>query len=222
MQARRFAVVLPGLLLIVLNAAAQMPMGDAPRFRGVWKPVVGSGAAYQVESKGEPKRTVEIAVVGSETAQGKSGHWLEMVFQDPEQGEVVMKNLILPEGGNTKVARMIFQTREMGPVEFSSEMMGMGGRRQGPQDADIRDDATLLGSETITVPAGTFECQHYRAKDGGADVWISDKVAPWGMVKMTSRDTTMTLTRVLTGVKTRITGTPKKFDFSEMMREQPE
>jgi hypothetical protein len=222
MQARRFAVVLPSLLLCALATAAQMPMGQqAPRFRGVWKPVVGSGATYQVESRGEPKRNMDIAIVGAETAQGRSSHWLEMVFQDPQQGEIVMKNLVLSDGGNARVARMIMQTREMGAIEFSAEMMGMGGQRQSPQDADIRDDATLVGTETITVPAGTFECQHYRTKDG-ADVWVSEKVAPWGLVKMTSKDSSMVLTRTLTNVKTRVTGTPRKFDMSEMMRERPE
>ena len=63
-------------VLIILGAAvgssAQMGLGmRSPQIQGVWNPVVGSGAAYQVESKGERKTELEMAVVGSETYEGK-------------------------------------------------------------------------------------------------------------------------------------------------------
>lgn len=104
-------------------------------------------------------------------------------------------------------------------MEFPVEMMQQ--RQRAPeQHADIREQAEDVGSESITVPAGTFTCEHYRMKDGSADVWVSEKVAPWGVVKMTGRDGTMTLTKVLTNAKTHITGTPQKFDPMEMMRRQ--
>ena len=35
-----------------------------------------------------------------------------------------------------------------------------------------------VGTETITVPAGTFSCDHYRNDTKNSDVWVSDKVSP--------------------------------------------
>jgi hypothetical protein len=83
-----------------------------------------------------------------------------------------------------------------------------------------RDKSELVGTESVIVPAGTFSCQHYRAKDGSSDVWISEKVAPWGLVKMQGKNNSMVLTKVITDAKDHITGTPKKFDPMQMMRDR--
>jgi hypothetical protein len=37
-------------------------------------------------------------------------------------------------------------------------------------------------------------------------------VTPWGLVKSTSKDTTLTAIRVITDARDHITGTPQKFD----------
>jgi hypothetical protein len=99
--------------------------------------------------------------------------------------------------------------------------MNMGGHRM-PQStpSDIRDKAERVGTESITVPAGTFSCEHYRMKDGSSEAWVSDKVAPWGLVKTQGKDSSMVLTKVITDAKDHITGTPKKFDPMQMMRDR--
>lgn len=215
----RWMSALAMVVLVAGTVAAQFGQREMPSARGVWNPVVGSGAAYQIESKREGKSEMEFAIVGTETVAGKAGHWMEMAFKGKE-GLMVMKSLNVMDANSIQVKRMIMQPPGEEPMEFPMNMAMMGGQR-GNQSADIRNDAVLVGTETITTPAGTFECQHYRQKDGSADVWVSEKVPPYGMVKMVSKDTTMTLTRVITGAKSRITGTPKKFDPMEMMRRQP-
>jgi hypothetical protein len=55
-------------------------------------------------------------------------------------------------------------------------------------------------------------------KDGSGDAWVSDKVGPWGLVKSDNKDTSMVLTKVITDAKDHITGTPTKFDPTQMMR----
>jgi hypothetical protein len=185
--------------------------------RGVWSPVVGSGAAYVMEDKRAGKVEMEVAVVGSEAVAGKTGHWIEVMVSSKE-GAFLGKNLMVLEEKNVRIVRMIVQMPGEGPMEFSGEMMNMAGGAT-PQPSDIRNDATHVGTETITVPGGTFTCEHYRTKDG--DVWISEKVAPYGLVKMTSPQGTTTLVRVISGAQSRIKGTPKKFDMSEMMGKRP-
>jgi hypothetical protein len=83
---------------------------------------------------------------------------------------------------------------------------------------DVRDSAEKVGTESVTTPAGTFNCDHYRAKDGSWDAWISTQVMPWGVVKSTSKDVNMTLTRVITNATDHITGTPQVMDPAQMMR----
>jgi hypothetical protein len=106
-------------------------------------------------------------------------------------------------------------------MEFDSNMMNRGGKGQGQSNIpqDIHDKADLIGTESVTVPGGTFTCEHYRAKDGTGDVWLSDKVSPWGLVKMQDKTRTMVLTKAITDAKDHITGTPKKFDPMQMMRQ---
>jgi hypothetical protein len=222
MRISRRAIVLTIAVLALAagSASAQMGMGmHPPQFQGVWNPVVGSGAAYLVDSKQSHHSEMEVAVVGTETVDGKPGYWMEMTMKDPRMdGTVYMKNLIVPDGKNTRTRRMIMQAPGQPPMEFSVEMMQHSQTQE--QHADIREQAERLGTESVTTPAGTFTCEHYRLKDGSADVWVSEKVAPWGLVKMTGHDSNMTLVRVITNAKTHITGTPQKFDPMEMMRRQ--
>jgi hypothetical protein len=76
----------------------------------------------------------------------------------------------------------------------------------------------VVGTESVTVPAGTFECEHYQNKSerGTADVWFTTKVSPYGMVKMTSPDQSMVLEKVLTNETSQIKGEPQKMNFPGM------
>ena len=216
---RKSPIAIPAFLVLMFAAAAtaQMPgMMGPPSVRGVWAPVVGSGSVYQLETKKDGKREMEFAIVGAETVNGKPGHWMEIAFQD-RSGPMVMKNLIILDGKDTRVARMIVQPPGQEAMEFPMEMMQMmnRGASREVQKADIREGATKIGTETITVPAGTYTCEHYRTSDG-ADVWVSEKASPYGLVKMTSADANMTLMKALTNATTKIRGVPRKMDMSGM------
>jgi hypothetical protein len=207
-------------LLAAGTASAQRgPTGGGmapPEFRGILNAVVGSGAAYQTETGGT-KNDIEITVVGKEDAGGKPGYWMQMAMNSPQAGgQMYMKMLMVVDGKNASVTRMIMQMAGQPPMEMP--MQGMMGNLQQNASTDVRDTAEHVGAESVTTPAGTFSTEHYRAKDGSWDAWLSPQVAPWGLVKSTARDTTMTVTRLITDAKDQITGTPQKFDPMEMMR----
>jgi len=202
---------------------AQFGMGRAPSMKGIFHPVVGEGAAYQIQGGRESgPNQMEIAVVGKEDYQGLSGYWLEMSFGDMRGGMGAMKSLYVMEGPNPGVKRMIMMMNGQA-YEFPMNNPMMGGRMPKPEAGDIRNDksAVDVGKETITVPAGTFSCEHYKASDGSYDLWISEKVSPWGMVKMVGKDSTMVLTRQISDAKTKITGPVRPFDPSAMMGQRP-
>jgi hypothetical protein len=215
----RWAVAIFGVVSLAGGAAAQFGR-RGPDFHGVWNPVVGSGGVYEVSPKQGDKSKMEIAVVGKEDVEGKTGYWLEMVMNSPRaDGEIVVKHLIVLDGDRTEVKRMIMQPPGQDPMEMPMQMIQRQGR--GSQQADVRKDAELVGTESLTTPAGTFSCDHYRMKDGSADVWVSAKVIPYGLVKSVAGETTMTLIRVVTDAKDRITGTPRPFNPMDMRRQPP-
>lgn len=218
---RTLRIAISALMVSTLAAAvnAQMPgMMGPPSVRGVWSPIVGSGGVYELETKREGKQQIELAITGTETVNGKTGHWMETAMQVRGQGQMVMRSLMILDGKDTRVAKMVVQQAGQEPMEFPMEtmhMMNRGGENRQVQKADIREGATKVGTETITVPAGTFTCDHYRTSDG-ADVWISEKASPYGLVKMTSADANMTLMKVLADATTKIRGIPRKMDLSGM------
>jgi len=77
-----------------------------------------------------------------------------------------------------------------------------------------------VGMEPVTVPAGTFLCQHWKKDSGVGDVWASDKVTPMGMVKSVQEHETMTLIKTISGATDHITGPVTKFDPQQMMRQR--
>jgi hypothetical protein len=218
MKTNRWWMALACVAVLAVSASAQF-RGDIPRFQGVWAPKVGSGAMYQMDAKRSGKMKMEIAIVGEEKFEGKPGHWLEM-FMPTDEGEMVYKVLLVREGGTLEARRIIMQHPQMGAIEFNPNAMPPGmGARQKPQKADFTQDAELVGTESVTVPAGTFTCQHYKMKDNSGEVWFSPEVSPYGLVKMTSTDSTMVLLKQITDAKTRVRGTPQKME--DMMRQRP-
>jgi hypothetical protein len=152
---------------------------------------------------------------------GKTGYWIETAAADPRGGgEMVIKLLESVEGNTVTHTKTVIQMAGQPPMEMDANTMNSMAGRRTPQnaEADVRNKAELVGTESITVPAGTYSCEHYRMKDGSGDAWISDKVVPWSLVKMVDQNRTVVLSKVITDAKDRITGTPVKFDPMQMMR----
>ncbi len=219
MNGKKWLVVVAlGSLVSVAPARSQMGMSSMPTMEGIFRPVVGAGASYLTETKKGKKHEMEVAIVGKENVAGKDAYWMEFALNSPEAGgKMYTKMLTTVSADNIVTERMIFQMPGKPPMEMPMQMSRMHGGRQ---VSDARKEMERVGTETLTTPAGTFSCEHWRKKDGSTDVWISEKVAPWGLVKMVSKDSTMTVQSVFTDAKTHIIGTPVKFDPMEMMRQQ--
>jgi len=111
------------LLLFATAAGAQMPgMRQGPQLRGLFNPVVGSGAQYQVQRGADDanKTTMEVDVVGKEAASGKDGYWLE-VTAATNMGEMTMKMLTVADGANISVAKMVMQINGGPPMRCRSK-----------------------------------------------------------------------------------------------------
>jgi len=203
-------------LALVGSAAAQFGGPRQPDFRGIWNPVIGSGAAYEMEGA-SGKNNMELTLVGKEDVDGKTGYWLEVAMNLPQGGQaggqMYAKTLMVFDGKSGSVSKMVIQMPGRGPME----MPAFANTQMPPPSVDIRDQAEKVGTEDVVTPAGTFSCEHYRAKDGKWEAWLSTKVTPWGLVKSKTAETTMTVTKLISNAQDHITGTPTKFDPSQFM-----
>jgi len=219
--ANKRAAVLAALCLAV-PVWAQFGGPRMPAMNGIFHPVVGEGVAYHIQGSGLTEQTMEYAIVGKEDYQGQTGYWMEMSSKDPRSGgEGVIKMLMVMEGSNSAAKRMIMLMNGQA-YEFPMNNPMMGGRMAQNAPHDISNDKSFVdvGTESVTVPAGTFLCHHYRASDGSSDAWISTKVSPWGIVKSVSKVSSMELVRQFNDAKSKITGPVKPFDPMQMMQQQ--
>jgi hypothetical protein len=215
MKLKQMVVMFIALALAV-PLAAQMFGPRTPTLSGIWHPVVGPGAAYEITKDGK-KSEIELSIVGKEDVDGKTGFWQEVVMTDARTSQpVYAKTLVSVTDAGVTTMKMVMQMPGQPPMEMDSGMPG--GRTNTSIANNLADKAEIVGTESVTVPAGTFSCTHYRMKDGTGEAWVSDKVSPWGLVKSQDKDTSMVLAKVITDAKDHITGTPQKFDPAQMMR----
>jgi len=221
---RTILILMTAAVLGIAGAAcAQMgPRGmmpQGPPMVGALQATVGAGSQYQMTTE-QGAVSFTIVVVGKETVDGGEGTWLENRFEGGRQpGEMVQKQLMVMQDGKVDIKRMIVQAPGRPPMEIPMGMMGMMGQRgqrspsagQGSATGDT-NPGVKIGSESVTVPAGTFTCEHYHKQtDRGAyDYWISTSVTPYPIVKMSGPSVSMVLQKVLSGETSHIHGDPQQ------------
>ena len=187
------------------GAAAQGPCGEALK-----APATGKWAEWQVEGSG----TMRIAVVGTEQRAGETYHWIEMKVAS-DRGGMVMKFLVPRYPYETADVQEVIMKPEGRPAmlipaamvrQMGAQMTGGDPAREfGRRCAGARE----LGTERITVPAGTFSTKHWEDAESGHQVWVSASV-PFGMVQAEGKDGKhrMVLAAHGTGATTAITEEP--------------
>ncbi len=197
------------------------PFGGVPSF-GLQNPTAGSGSEYLLTTKGKDM-DMSVVALGKEDVAGETGYWMETRMTNQDLGgEMVMKSLVVASASQAGVKRMIIQRPGQPPMEMPTMMMSMMQQHQTPMttkgEGGPGGTGELVGTESVTVPAGTFSCQHYRKTDqrGTTDLWISTQVTPYALVKMTGPDVSMVLKKVLSGETSHINGEPQKMNFPGM------
>jgi hypothetical protein len=214
--------VLAILAAISLAAASSsyaqmgMDMFKRPSITKVFHPVVGKGAVYlNADKDGKNSRTSEIAVVAKESFEGKEGFWMQIYSTDSQGKAFVGKSLITP--GDFEFHRMIIQPPGQQAMEIPMKMNAARKEKIEEHAAEWHS----VGTESVIVPAGTFSCEHWRNDKTHAEVWTSDKVTPFGMVKeISGNGNTQVLSKLLDNATDRITGPVKQLgDMQQMMQQ---
>lgn len=177
---------------------------------------VGQWARYRLtmpQMDNEPME-MRMAIVGEEAVNGAPHYWFELNMA-ASQGTMIMQVLVpgWPYDAD-QVAGMIMKAGDQPAMRMPAQMMGMMAQRA-PGGNVARDmlkecrNADIVGTERVTVPAGTFEAVHLRSTaDGGADIWAAAAM-PFGLIRMQGRAGEMVLLGHGTDATSSITETPR-------------
>jgi hypothetical protein len=138
---------------------------------------IGSYSEY-LESVGNwPPYKMQQALVRKDARS----YTLETVMEHPEGREAYQVTLAAPLPP-LKLLRVIGQNADFPPMEQDD-------LTRAPAYAEKPDPKTLVGDEVIDVPAGRFKTKHYRhtSSIGTTDLWISDQVGVFRVVRMARR-----------------------------------
>jgi len=212
-------VVAAGCIGVAASARAQLsgliPI-KRPNIANLFRPEVGGGAAYEESDAQGRKSRMELSVVGKEMVGTQEAYWMEMGHASADSATLMYgKALVTP--ADFVFHKMVFV------MPGSTQPMEMDLDAQKSRRDQMNQDMAKwhsVGTESITVPAGTFSCEHWTKDEGKGDAWVSSKVTPMGLVKYVDNGETTVLVKVISDAKTHISGTPVKFDPQMMMKQR--
>lgn len=150
-------------LSVGVGVRAQTATRSAPGLMGLWKPVVGAGASYEVRKPGQPAQPFEFAVVGRDAVQGKDAVWVEFTISAEQIGVVIVKELVAFDAVKMRMRTLkaVIELPGHPPMALPDDMMQSG---RPFEFKDVRAGSIDLGIQSVSTPAGTFSCEHYIAQ----------------------------------------------------------
>jgi hypothetical protein len=180
-----------------------LPVAPGPFKPGTW-------VRYSVYNL-QTKRAMQVRIAALE-AEGK-GQWVEFTITDHRGMHLVLKSLLEGSiGAPKRVLKTVLQPPGHQPVLIP----GKRGAAQLPKmRAGTDPKAKRVGKVRVKVAAGTFTAVHYRSVDAKgkvSELWSSDQVPGWPMVKARTPEVVLELADHGTGARTQIVGKPGKLD----------
>ncbi len=202
-------------LVVAGVAAAELPAQESPCPYVYPSPQVGQYAELLFTNLEDESWPIRFSVVGEEQVQGRRHFWIEVATVPPAVGEPVIAKMLVPyyPFEFTDVRSYIVQMPGQPPRKAPQEMIDLmaADAAPGPGWKEQCADADDRGIERVTVPAGTFQTRHFRARGGDkGEIWIGD--VPFGMVKLTQADGRMELVKYGSDAKSAITEKPVEME----------
>jgi hypothetical protein len=223
----RLAAAAAAAILAVPAARAQNLSAICER---ATHPAVGAWAQYRLIGGREDGATIRMAVVGRESRGGTRYLWVEVSahgFSGPNGSPMpaFINKMLVPSLG-PGMDRAVAHVIKLGSAP-AMEMPVRQTRSRETPGTDILSrcrNATVVGWERVTVPAGTFRALHIRDSADKSESWV-DPDLPLAYVKGTSEggdapSAQVVLVRHGTGARSQITEKPRPYDphlFMQMM-----
>lgn len=206
-----------GLVLAVTLTPALQGQELAAVCQASRKATVGQWASYQISGGPHNGATLRFAIVNTERRGDSTLYWFEvrtMSPSDPSHNSVMQMLVPSFDVEQSGIRSMVMKMGSEPAMKMPDQMIGMMGQRMGGHNPglDIARRclaAQVIGSETVTVPAGSFKALHLKGADGG-EAWMSADI-PFGIVKVLMKDnSTMLLSGKGMDAKSGITETPQE------------
>ena len=196
-------------------ASAQTDCLQEMKLQQTKLPQPGTWAEYKIVFQQQEPHTMRWAVLGTETRDGKELQWFETRMTGTRKDQNLITQVLLPRSMSSladldQVQEVVFKQGDTPAMKMNAMMMNMmrGKLEQQSFLSKACEGVTLVGQESVTVPAGTFEASHFRSAQQG-DSWMSPAI-PFSMIKMIGKDFEMELTSQGEGAKSSITETPQE------------
>jgi hypothetical protein len=183
----RISTALTALVLMVATAHAQQPTTQLD-YDAMMKAPAGSWAEYAMTAK-QGEQTMHMKMRYAIVAKSAKAITLEIESEVPQLGNIIMQLEYTAAGpDNWKLTKGRMKMGQQPVEEVPPDKMGDAAplRRGDPV-------GKLVGTETVTTKAGSFQCKHYTKQvtmgpNGPMqlEMWMSDKALPAGLVKSTA------------------------------------
>lgn len=184
------------LLLVAAPLAAQAPCGGK-----LVTSTVGSEATYRL-ARPSGDQEIRFAITDQKADGDAKLVWFETQVQ--AEGHPALVSQVLVPGfpyDPATVKEASLKSGDRAPIKLDArQLASMRRRLPGLLESIVEGckAASLVGTESVKVPAGTFQASHYRNALRGSDIWVSSEV-PFGLVKLS--DASDTTAMVLVGKK---------------------
>jgi hypothetical protein len=179
------------LSLAVLLGVASAGRAQETCIEQIKFPEVGRWAKYQALYNKKDPYTVRYAVVGRERRGGKDLKWLELRMIGEKKQQNIVYQMLVPgsaaELGN--VQEIVMKLGDKPAMKMDGTMLKMIRGQMEKQSFlnDVCKDVTLVGPESVTVPAGKFQTRHFRSDKYASDSWLAFDI-PFAMVKSVGKN----------------------------------
>ena len=198
---------------ILLLATAGSSWGQGNCLEQVKFPQVGRWAEYKALYKQKDPYTMRYAVIGSEARDGKQLQWVEMRMTGTKKDQNMVYQMLVPGSlvEMEQVQEIVFKPGDQPAMKMNGMMLGLVRKQLEKQSflSEMCRGVTLVGQESVTVPAGRFKTMHFRSSEHAMDSWVSPDI-PFSLVKSTGKDYQMELAAQGGGAKSSITEKPRE------------
>jgi hypothetical protein len=198
------------LLLLIGSVSGLSAQAGNDCLKHLKWPGAGNWASYQSTLNNKPG-VARYAVVGAENRDGADMRWIEYKLMQENKDTTVFQMLVPGDPQEIgKVQEIVMKSGSRKAMKVSGMMMKMvrGQMEKSSFLDNMCEGVTLVGEESVTVPAGTFKTYHFHNSKYDSDSWISPSV-PFAMVKATGKNHDIALTGTGTGATSSITETPQ-------------
>lgn len=198
-------------MLLLTTAAPSLGQGNC--LEQVKFPEVGRWAEYKAVLKQKDPYTMRYAVIGSEARDGKELQWVEMRMTGAKKDQNMVYQILVPGSlvHMDQVQEIVFKAGDQPAMKMNGMMLSMIRQQLEKQSflSEMCRGVTLVGQESVTVPAGRFKAMHFRSSEHAMDSWVSPDI-PFSLVKSTAKDYQMELAAQGGGAKSSITEKPQE------------